>query len=91
MTKMNDQTTNNSDSEFAAGNRYRVEVGNCAISNYAYTKTAAEARAKLAEILNEWENCGIPECAGENIVIKTINEMHADEDGDYDAMRDEEI
>jgi hypothetical protein len=88
---MNDQTTNNSDSEFAAGNRYRVEVGNCAISEYAFAASFTEALAQLFDITREWETCGIPECAGENIVIKTIHELHADEHGDYDAMLDDEI
>jgi hypothetical protein len=89
--KTTDMTYRDSDSQFQSGMRYRIEIGNCAMSEYSFTDNEAEARKELDDMINRWENSGIPECMGDAIEIAKIDRMSADEDGDYCTRLDKEI
>ena len=84
-------TYSDSENQFKIGMRYRIEVGNCAMSEYAFTDNEDEAREELYQMVTRWEASGIPECMGDCIEIAKIDKLSADEDGDYRAILDEEI
>lgn len=66
--------------EFAAGNKYEIEIGNCASSDFAWFATEEEARAAHADLLTKWTEEA--ETVGE-IEWNAIRLLGTDEDGDY--------
>jgi hypothetical protein len=42
------------DKEFTAGNKYEIEIGNCAVSEFAWFRTETEARAAHSLLEAEW-------------------------------------